>query len=1067
MFSFFNNFLYPSKKFLTAILKILKYDPSSYDIDDLDEQLNDNEECELLNGSIDVDNLNKKLKLKKFLIGKITIKKSSFVFKKNYLAEKTIISLEDVEIDILQKNNNYNEKIEETNEEEEKEKSEGGFLDTIINSVIHNLLFICKNLKIRFFDKENKNVEFSFFLKKFDYKDNEKAEPIKIDEKMKYLFLHNKSIFIDGILLKEKYEEKDDLFFSENEDDKDNINKLLLQSNNLFYIKKKIEIDMFFNIENQNFKITNNNDSQFYIESIFNIQQLDSLYKYFSFEEDNKINENVQIDKNSEINKNDENNNNNIDTNEKKEEKKTITLMGIKIEKIILDLKMRLFYFILLDNNKENEIEEKLWISHQENEIKNIELKAINKILFKNFNSLRKNYYLFSINDLSFTSTKKISLEEILLKFVEPNKAGNKEINNINNNKDELKFDDKNIINIKNLNLNLETKKISYNNIYLDITPNLFYILKLICNLFPKKSKKKKKLQKPQVEKEKEIENINGIKESKEGINIINEENNQDNIINTNDDKKEEDEKPILEGQNLNIKIFLNNNEEIIKKNISFNDIFYDKEKADYINLIISNIKIIKKEKLSISYDKLNLSYNDIENNNYSFFKILKDYNKEDPKSQRDIKNIEIDYQKELIIDLPFIINLYINGEIIKNILNYSKFISQLFGNKGIEKEVNIQNNDNIKNNIFLEKYIKKNLNIKLKDIFIYIIKEKKDYIEILNLPNSDLPKNAIEERNNNEYICINLSQIEAKLQNDNNDTKTLNINLKSLIIHDKIPKSIYKIMLSKYAFDKEEEIFMNCNFMIKKDTNFNKLEIIPSITIAPIAIYLDQISLLYLLNTLYQIQDKKEKENKKDNDKKEITSINDIEKNNNDKYLFNNTNIEAFFVQLNYSTNKSVDTEQFSDIKALKYLTSLTNLNIDFKEYKNENNKLPFNEAIKHIYEFYFEDIMNQARNGKIVSALPLLNQVFSILDGAFDIVREPVEKYKKNESIMEGIVIGTKSLVINTFSMFTYLGESFINSFGCVSQNLDNNMDINFCRGLRNKFNEKNKSIEDYYLK
>lgn len=273
--------------------------------------------------------------------------------------------------------------------------------------------------------------------------------------------------------------------------------------------------------------------------------------------------------------------------------------------------------------------------------------------------------------------------------------------------------------------------------------------------------------------------------------------------------------------------------------------------------------------------------------------------------------------------------------------------------------------------------------------------------------------------------------------------------------------------MLSKYEFQNEEEIFMNCNFVIKKDTNFNKLEIIPSITIAPIAIYLDQISLLYLLNTLYQIQDKKEKENKKDNDKKEITSINDIEKNNNDKYLFNNTNIEAFFVQLNYSTNKSVDTEQFSDIKALKYLTSLTNLNIDFKEYKNENNKLPFNEAIKHIYEFYFEDIMNQARNGKIVSALPLLNQVFSILDGAFDIVREPVEKYKKNESIMEGIVIGTKSLVINTFSMFTYLGESFINSFGCVSQNLDNNMDINFCRGLRNKFNEKNKSIEDYYLK
>ena len=231
-----------------------------------------------------------------------------------------------------------------------------------------------------------------------------------------------------------------------------------------------------------------------------------------------------------------------------------MTLMGCQIEKINLDLKMWLFYFILLDNNKENEIKEKLWISSKEKETQNIELNTINNLLIKNFNSLKNNYYLFSINGLSFTSNKKASLNEILLKFIEQNKAVNNENNNIINNNDEFIIDDKNIINIKNFNLNLELKGISYDNIYFEISPNLFYILKLICDLLPKKSKKKKKLQKSQIENKEE-------KETKEGENIINEETNQEsNIINTIDDKKDEEKKTLLKGKNLKIKIFINNN---------------------------------------------------------------------------------------------------------------------------------------------------------------------------------------------------------------------------------------------------------------------------------------------------------------------------------------------------------------------------------------------------------------------------------------------------------------------------------------------------------------------------
>ena len=55
MFGFFSNMLYPANKFLTAVLGLLKYDESTYDIDELTDQMNDKEECELLDATLNVD----------------------------------------------------------------------------------------------------------------------------------------------------------------------------------------------------------------------------------------------------------------------------------------------------------------------------------------------------------------------------------------------------------------------------------------------------------------------------------------------------------------------------------------------------------------------------------------------------------------------------------------------------------------------------------------------------------------------------------------------------------------------------------------------------------------------------------------------------------------------------------------------------------------------------------------------------------------------------------------------------------------------------------------------------
>ena len=400
MFGFFSNMLYPANKFLTAVLGLLKYDESTYDIDELTDQMNDKEECELLDATLNVDELNKKLKLKNFLLNKIVIKKSIFVFKRNYMSgEKTILSFEGLTVDIFHNNDN-NENGD--NPDDEKEKSENSFLDTIINMVIQNLEINFKNIKIRFYDKENKNVEYTFFLKSFDFKEAQNVEAVIATEKIKYLFIHNKAFYIDGILLKEKYEEDDDIFFSEEEENNEKRNKFLQQKTNLFLIKNKIELDIFHDKDNNLLTIGSDNTSDFKIEGIFNTEQLVSIYHYFIPKKPD--NNNVQLKKDDgEVGAG-------AADGKVVEEKKGMTLMGFKIEKINFDIKLSLLYFILVEPNEK----EKLWVSCNENLFKDMNNEDVVEKVYEHFNYFQKKYYIFIIYDLLIKLSKKqISINDI------------------------------------------------------------------------------------------------------------------------------------------------------------------------------------------------------------------------------------------------------------------------------------------------------------------------------------------------------------------------------------------------------------------------------------------------------------------------------------------------------------------------------------------------------------------------------------------------------------------------------------------------------------------------------
>lgn len=1029
MFGFFSNMLYPANKFLTAVLGLLKYDESTYDIDELTDQMNDKEECELLDATLNVDELNKKLKLKNFLLNKISIKKSIFVFKRNYMSgEKTILSFEGLTVDIFNKMEN-NENID--NPEEEEKKSENSFLDTIINMVIQNLEINFKNIKIRFYDKENKNVEYTFFLKSFNFKEAQNVEAVNASEKIKYLFIHNKAFYIDGILLKEKYEEADDVFFSEEDENKGQRNKFLQQKTNLFLIKNKIELDIFHDKDNNLLTIGSDNTPDIKIESIFNSEQLVSIYHYFLPEKpSNNSNNNVELN-----NQKEKEDAGAAVVEKVEEEKKGMTLMGFKIEKIYLDIKLSLLYCILVENNEK----EKLWISCDENlfkDMQNEQNEDVVEKVFDHFNYFQKKYYIFIIYDLFLKLSKKqITINDISLDLIDPKE----------NNEDH--YIKRNVMNISKFNFNKESNEFTYDTIYIELTPIISYILKLL----PKSPKKKAPKKEIIIKNENENNNISNSQE----VNIVNENNENENgeknnIINV--EEKEESFK--INGQNLNVKIFLDKNEEDNNnKKISINDIFINNEQYDFIELTLSNLN---NEENYILYDKFYINYNQ-ENNKitYPILKLIEHKNLPEQKDNKFICN-----KDNLSIDLQFEIILFINPKILKNILTYCRNISESLGPKESKENNNNNNSDKGKKISCLLDSIKRNIEFKLKGIKIYLINEEESYLNIENIL-SNLPENIVERRNNN-FICFNLIEIGFKL-NSLQDHKECNMYLKDFIIEDNISKSKYKIMLSNYDFKNKVNKFINFDLIIKK--NQTKYEIEPSLKICSIAIYLDQIALYYIYSIFKLIKSKDEEENIPKN------VIKNNEKNNlangDEAILVKNISIGEFFLVFNYNSNSEVKDEEFLSKTVIKYLFSLTNLKVIFKEYLNNTDTLGLFEAFKKIYEFYSSDILNQI-TGSFVSALPLINHITYSIDGLLDIYRKPVEYYRKNESAVNGFVDGVTSCVVNVTTMFTYLGESFSSIFsGCIPRNDEDDMNMNTCRSIRHNINKKNKEIEDYYFK
>ena len=416
--------------FLSQVTEKLYIDKSKYDEYELLQEINDKKECTILNPSFEKEKLNDNLKHYSFIINDISISKLYLYFNNDNLYSSIII--DNLTID-LTKNNDII-----TNINDEKKLTELNINNFFsLSKYLHNLSIIIRNIKIRYIENNTNKVLYSLLINEINYQKNknDNGENENGDkEKEKYLFCHNKIITIGGIILKEGYNEKDEIFF--NNDDKCNKIDFYTNPQILMIIYNKININITHDYQNNKLLINNIDLDNLFIECILNIEQCKNLIKFNNQYLNKLIYTNNYKDKDNDDKK--------VINNIKNE----FDLFGFKIYDIEININFNYCYFIFL--NSEQSIN-KFWMCYQNyfskyytmsiDQKKNIDSKKSNEknnilnLIQKHFCYFSKEYFLFYINQpkFSYKNNNKnnfynfsLILPLFLIRLIQPNKIAEK-----------------------------------------------------------------------------------------------------------------------------------------------------------------------------------------------------------------------------------------------------------------------------------------------------------------------------------------------------------------------------------------------------------------------------------------------------------------------------------------------------------------------------------------------------------------------------------------------------------------------------------------------------------------
>ena len=359
-----------------------------------------------------------------------------------------------------------------------------------------------------------------------------------------------------------------------------------------------------------------------------------------------------------------------------------------------------------------------------------------------------------------------------------------------------------------------------------------------------------------------------------------------------------------------------------------------------------------------------------------------------------------------------------------------------------------------------------------------------------------------INPRDNDNNIVFNLLNVNFVISHLKNSDKLFKIilSLTSFIIEDNLQKSKYKKVLSQYNFDQPGNLLLSTTINIIQAPNGNgESDIEATFDISPISIYLDQVTLEFLFNFFYSLDNliSLYKNNNNiiiNNNENNITNIN-INENHEltdneisamnysiyDNNIFNlqmsfNPNsfylkqfiINPFFISFNYNAREFTGNQIPQDIKKiLDYLNlvSLTDLKINFKYYDNNSERIKIKSIPEKLYKYYKDDIIQNQIYGNYIESLPFINGLCKLIEGFLDMTSMPVNNYKNGLSVQEGVVNGVRSFVVNSSNTILNFGETcsgFFRKVFCGS-----NEGTSIYRELKYKIDERCKKVDEYYLK
>ena len=446
--------------FLSQIKNKLFINNSLIEDHKLIQDIKDKNECTLLNPLIDKFKFNEYLKYSPFIINNIIISKLYLCFNNNL---DSSIEISDITIDLIE-NKNINENININNK---NEKNNEEVYPKMITNYLNNLEIKINNIRIRFIEKDSDNILYSLFISEFNFKNksddnNNNNNNAKTSNKnANYFNSKNKIIDIGRIVIKEGYNENDEIFFNTNE----LYNKVNFYTNPkiLLVIYNKIKLYIQHDYYNQKLLINSDNNDIF-MESIMNITQILNLLQFKK-----KYLNNFPKEKNHKDKKEKKENKDKKEKKENKDKKDDnciLNIFGFNIKKFEINININYTYFIFL-NTEENI--NKFWMFYRnyfdkyyslntDKKKNTIQNNNILSLIQKHFCYFESEYYLIYINQPKISLTNinnnyfKIISSSVISRLIQPNKISEKINVIIIDNKSNNNINDSNIDNEQSFN---------------------------------------------------------------------------------------------------------------------------------------------------------------------------------------------------------------------------------------------------------------------------------------------------------------------------------------------------------------------------------------------------------------------------------------------------------------------------------------------------------------------------------------------------------------------------------------------------------------------------------------